>query len=115
MSAARVRTLAVAQPGSCPGRVPSAVSGRADVLRQHIKQQHRGSDSARATPPAAAARQRRHRRRLAAAARCGPAADGEASPEEILLPPPKKPAQLEPSYWLGREGTLEAQLKVGER
>lgn len=49
-------------------------------------------------------------RRLQAPPRCG--AEPEPAASEFSLPRPRKAAQLEPSYWLGREGSVEAQLKV---
>lgn len=54
---------------------------------------------------------RRQQRRLAVAAAAGGGDTGGGS-GELELPKPRKPAKLEPSYWLSREEAVEAQLKV---
>lgn len=48
--------------------------------------------------------------RQVARTRCGPPDNPEADPLPLPLPGPKKTGQ--PSFWLGREGAVEAQLTV---
>lgn len=65
----------------------------------------------KAPAPAATRRCRGERWGLAeASADSGGGAD--ASGSDLSLPLPKPRSELEPSYWLSREATVEAQLKV---
>lgn len=76
------------------------------------RQPRNASSSAFSRPLAARPCLRRQQRRPAVLAAAG-GGGGDAGGGELGLPKPRKPAKLEPSYWLSREEAVEAQLKVG--